>query len=76
MQSFIETQFPVPKLSKESYKERTGHLTQTLGLGKWWGLKPLVSEKTIANWYEVQRNLFTEAVRECVSNNVTSASVY
>lgn len=48
MQSFIETQFPVSKLSKESYKERTGHLTQTLtGLGKWWGRKPLVLIRSV-----------------------------
>ena len=48
VQSFIETQFPVSKLSKESYKERTGHLTQTLtGLGKWWGRKPLVLVRAV-----------------------------
>lgn len=41
--SFIEVQFPVSKLSKESYKERMANLGQTLtGLGKWWGRKPLV----------------------------------
>ncbi|MEW5920665.1 MAG: anti-phage-associated DUF1156 domain-containing protein [Bacillota bacterium] len=41
--SFIETQFPVSKVSKESYKERMANLGQTLtGLGKWWGRKPLV----------------------------------
>jgi len=41
--SFMETQFPVSKLSKESYKERKANLGQTLtGLGKWWGRKPLV----------------------------------
>ena len=41
--SFIETQFPVSKLSKESYKERKAGSNQTLtGLGKWWGRKPLV----------------------------------
>lgn len=41
--SFIEVQFPVSKLSKESYKERKANLGQTLtGLGKWWGRKPLV----------------------------------
>ena len=40
--TFIETQFPVSKLSKESYKERKSHETQTLtSLGKWWGRKPL-----------------------------------
>lgn len=41
--SFIETQFPVSKVSKESYKERKANNGQTLtGLGKWWGRKPLV----------------------------------
>ena len=41
--SFIEVQFPVSKLSKESYKERKAVAGQTLtGLGKWWGRKPLV----------------------------------
>lgn len=40
---FIEEQFPVSKVSKESYKERKANLGQTLtGLGKWWGRKPLV----------------------------------
>lgn len=43
MASFIETQFPVSKLSKESYKERKATNSQTLtGLGKWWGRKPLI----------------------------------
>ena len=41
--SFIETQFPVAKISMESYKERTAKQSQTLtGLGKWWGRKPLI----------------------------------
>lgn len=41
--SFIETQFPVSKISKESYKERKAASGQTLtGLGKWWGRKPLI----------------------------------
>ncbi|MGN8707350.1 anti-phage-associated DUF1156 domain-containing protein [Bacillota bacterium HCP3S3_E9] len=41
--SFIETQFPVSKISKESYKERKANNGQTLtGLGKWWGRKPLI----------------------------------
>lgn len=41
--SFIEVQFPVSKVSKESYKERKANLGQTLtGIGKWWGRKPLV----------------------------------
>jgi putative DNA methylase len=40
---FIETQFPVSKMSKESYTERKAVAGQTLtGLGKWWGRKPLV----------------------------------
>jgi len=43
MLSFIETQFPVAKLSMESYKERKAGASQTLtGLGRWWGRKPLV----------------------------------
>ena len=41
--TFIETQFPVSKLSKESFKERKAAASQTLtGLGKWWGRKPLI----------------------------------
>lgn len=41
--TFIETQFPISKLSKESYKERKANYSQTLtGLGKWWGRKPLI----------------------------------
>ena len=41
--SFIEIQFPVSKVSKESYKERKAVQSQTLtGLGKWWGRKPLI----------------------------------
>ncbi len=41
--SFIDVQFPVSKVSKESYKERTSGVNQTLtSLGKWWGRKPLV----------------------------------
>lgn len=41
--SFIEEQFPVSKISKESYKERKAGSDQTLTcLGKWWGRKPLV----------------------------------
>jgi putative DNA methylase len=42
-QAFIEVQFPVSKVSKESYKERKANLGQTLTrLGKWWGRKPLI----------------------------------
>ena len=41
--SFIEKQFPVSKVSKESYKERKSSQGQTItGLGKWWGRKPLI----------------------------------
>jgi len=40
---FIEEQFPVSKVSKESYKERKAGASQTLtSIGKWWGRKPLV----------------------------------
>lgn len=43
MPAFIETQFPIARLSAESYKERKAVSGQTLtGLGKWWGRKPLV----------------------------------
>ena len=47
-QSFIESQFPVSRLSKESYKERSAKNSQTLtGLGKWWGRKPLIMVRAI-----------------------------
>lgn len=43
MPMFIETQFPIARLSAESYKERKANNGQTLTrLGKWWGRKPLV----------------------------------
>ncbi len=43
MSTFIETQFPIARLSAESYKERKAVSGQTLtGLGKWWGRKPLI----------------------------------
>jgi putative DNA methylase len=43
MSAFIETQFPIARLSAESYKERKAGASQTLtGLGKWWGRKPLI----------------------------------
>lgn len=46
--SFIEVQFPVSKISKESYKERKAGSGQTLtGLGKWWGRKPLILVRAI-----------------------------
>jgi len=41
--SFIETQFPIARLSAEAYKERKANNGQTLTrLGKWWGRKPLI----------------------------------
>jgi putative DNA methylase len=40
---FIEQQFPVAKLSMESYAERRANQAQLItSLGKWWGRKPLV----------------------------------
>lgn len=43
MPAFIETQFPISRLSAESYKERKANNGQTLTrLGKWWGRKPLI----------------------------------
>jgi putative DNA methylase len=43
MPAFIETQFPIARLSAESYRERKAVSAQTLtGLGKWWGRKPLI----------------------------------
>jgi len=46
--AFMEMQFPVSRLSKESYKERKGAQGQALtGLGKWWGRKPLVLVRAI-----------------------------
>jgi adenine-specific DNA methylase len=46
--SFIEMQWPVSKLSKESYNERKAVAGQTLtATGKWWGRKPLVLVRAI-----------------------------
>lgn len=43
MHTFIETQFPIARLSAEAYKERRANNSQTLTrLGKWWGRKPLI----------------------------------
>lgn len=43
MPTFIETQFPIARLSAEAYNERKAVSGQTLtGLGKWWGRKPLI----------------------------------
>jgi putative DNA methylase len=43
MPAFIETQFPIARLSAEAYKERKAVAGQTLnGVGKWWGRKPLI----------------------------------
>ncbi|BAZ08322.1 transposase [Calothrix sp. NIES-4071] len=35
-------------------------------------LEKMRSEEKISNWYEVQRNLFTNVVREYIVNNLTS----
>jgi putative DNA methylase len=41
--AFIETQFPIARLSAESFREREANTGQTLTrLGKWWGRKPLI----------------------------------
>jgi putative DNA methylase len=48
MPQFIETQFPIARLSAESYKERKGSSSQTLPkLGKWWGRKPLILVRAV-----------------------------
>jgi adenine-specific DNA methylase len=45
---FIEVQFPLARLSAESYKERKAGSGQTLtGLGKWWGRKPLILVRAV-----------------------------
>ena len=63
--SFIEVQFPVSKISKESYKERKAGQSQTLtGLGKWWGRKPLILVRaTIRRKIEIAIN---ECLRSCI----------
>jgi hypothetical protein len=35
-------------------------------------LEKMRAEKTIANWYEVQKNLFTSVIREYIVNNLAS----
>ena len=41
--SFMERQFPVIKVSTESYAERRANQGQSItSLGKWWGRKPLI----------------------------------
>jgi len=41
--AFIETQFPIARLSAQTYRERKGASSQILpSLGKWWGRKPLI----------------------------------
>jgi putative DNA methylase len=46
--AFIEEQFPVSLISKESYKERKAGAGQTLtGLGKYWGRKPLILVRSV-----------------------------
>lgn len=43
MPQFIETQFPIARLSAEAYKERKAISSQTLTcFSKWWGRKPLI----------------------------------
>ena len=36
-------------------------------------LEKMRSEKVISNWYELQRNLFTQVIREYVLDNLSSA---
>jgi putative DNA methylase len=48
MAQFIETQFPIARLSAEAYKERKANNGQTLTrLGKWWGRKPLILVRAV-----------------------------
>src|SRR5688572_29801282 len=48
-ESFIESQLPVSKLSKECYKERKANAGQTLtALGSYWkGRKPLILVRAV-----------------------------
>ena len=46
--AFIETQFPIARLSAETLKERNSGAGQTLtGLGKWWSKKQLIHVRAI-----------------------------
>jgi adenine-specific DNA methylase len=46
--AFIETQFPIARLSAETLRERNAGAGQTLtGLGKWWGRKQLIHVRAI-----------------------------
>lgn len=91
-QSFIEQQFPVSKVSKESYKERKANLGQTLtGLGKWWGRKPLILVRAsiigmlmpVSNDPKKDRDIFLkiltmddEGLWERKSKSIAAATLY
>ena len=45
--SLLEVQFPIAQISLESYLERTVSHGKILGLGKWWGEKPMVLTRSI-----------------------------
>ena len=48
MPVFIETQFPIARISAESNRERKANNGQTLTrLGKWWGRKPLILVRAV-----------------------------
>ncbi len=36
-------------------------------------LEKMRVEKTIANWYEIQRNLFTSVIKEYIINHLSTA---